>query len=90
MSVVAVEYKDSVQKGSWNKNACLLPDTSTQSSWTARTFSLFLPEGYPDSVPLDYLPYQFWDSIQALCSYVRGILTSEAILSGAGYHESKV
>lgn len=52
--------------------------------------SLFLPEGYPESVPPDYLPYQFWDSIQALCSYVRGILTAEAILLGAGFTETKV
>lgn len=91
MSIVAKEFKGSVQTAEWGANSRLAPSSQTaESHWTARLFSLFLPEGYPASVPSDYLPYQFWDSIQALCSYVRGILTSEAILSGAGYTESRV
>jgi 2-keto-3-deoxy-6-phosphogluconate aldolase len=28
--------------------------------------------------------YQAWDSVQALCSYVRGMLTSQALLTGVG------
>ncbi len=45
---------------------------------------MFLPEGYPDSVPSDYLAFQMWDTIQALCSYVRGVLSSNALLTGVG------
>ena len=31
--------------------------------------------------------FQLWDSTQALCSYVRGMLTSQAILAGIGVGE---
>lgn len=34
--------------------------------------SLFLPQGYPDSVSEDYIHYQFWDTIQAFCSTING------------------
>lgn len=47
----------------------------------------FLPEGYPDSVTPDYLAFQAWDSVQALCSYVRGMICSQAILQGIGVGE---
>ncbi|KAG2451206.1 hypothetical protein HYH02_003813 [Chlamydomonas schloesseri] len=44
----------------------------------------FLPEGFPESVSPDYLSFQAWDTVQALSSYVRGMLTSAAILRGVG------
>ena len=44
----------------------------------------FLPEGFPASTSSDYLPYQLYDSIQGLCSYVRGMLASQALLAGVG------
>lgn len=44
----------------------------------------FLPVGYPDSVRPEYLPYQFWDSVQALSSYLRSVLTTRSVLAGAG------
>lgn len=44
----------------------------------------FLPVGYPYSVREEYLTYQIWDTVQALCSYLRGILTTKAILEGSG------
>jgi hypothetical protein len=44
----------------------------------------FLPVGYPDSVREEYLTYQFWDSLQGLSSYVRGVLTAQSVLAGAG------
>lgn len=34
--------------------------------------SVFLPQGYPDSVSEDYIHYQFWDTIQAFCSTISG------------------
>jgi len=46
--------------------------------------SLFLPASFPNSVSVDYLPFQFWDSLQASSSYIRGIITTKAILSGVG------
>jgi hypothetical protein len=51
--------------------------------------SLFVPEGYPASVREGYLAFQTWDSVQGLCSYLRGVLSTQAILKGFGVgHES--
>ena len=44
----------------------------------------FLPEGYPDSVAPEYLAFQLWDTTQATCSYVRGMLVTHALMSGVG------
>ena len=33
----------------------------------------FLPQGYPDSVSVDYLQYQIWDTAQAFCSSITGM-----------------
>mmetsp|Transcript_3106 Transcript_3106/g.8822 ORF Transcript_3106/g.8822 Transcript_3106/m.8822 type:complete len:94 (-) Transcript_3106:38-319(-) len=39
----------------------------------------FLPRGYPESVRPEYLDYQYWDSAQGLCSYLRGIIAAKAM-----------
>jgi len=44
----------------------------------------FLPVGYPTSVQPEYMSYQIYDSLQALCSYLRGVLCVHAVLVGAG------
>lgn len=46
--------------------------------------SFFLPIDYPASVTDDYLEFQICDTIQAMCSYLRGLLTTRATLIGAG------
>eukprot|EP00668_Euglena_longa_P041605 GGOE01054777.1.p1 GENE.GGOE01054777.1~~GGOE01054777.1.p1 ORF type:complete len:426 (+),score=118.49 GGOE01054777.1:53-1330(+) len=46
--------------------------------------SLLLPEGFPHSVTEDYLEFQIWDTVQAVCSYLRGILCTQAVLMGVG------
>ena len=45
---------------------------------------LFLPEGYPHSVGEGYLAYQIYDSLQGICSYLRGVVASSAVLTAAG------
>lgn len=35
-------------------------------------------------MPSDYLAFQWWDTIQGLCSYVRGVLCSNALFTGVG------
>eukprot|EP01116_Phalansterium_solitarium_P023397 TRINITY_DN816_c0_g2_i2.p1 TRINITY_DN816_c0_g2~~TRINITY_DN816_c0_g2_i2.p1 ORF type:complete len:498 (+),score=99.17 TRINITY_DN816_c0_g2_i2:1093-2586(+) len=50
--------------------------------------SAFLPEGYPHSVSEDYLEYQVWDSLQAMCSSVTGVLSTQALLIGFGVGNS--
>ncbi|XP_037647861.1 RUS1 family protein C16orf58 homolog [Sebastes umbrosus] len=46
--------------------------------------SVFLPQGYPESVSGDYLQYQFWDTVQAFCSSLSGTLATQASLRGVG------
>ncbi|KAG7238935.1 hypothetical protein INR49_030482 [Caranx melampygus] len=46
--------------------------------------SVFLPQGYPDSVSADYLQYQFWDTVQAFSSSLSGTLATQASLRGVG------
>ncbi|XP_006105006.1 RUS1 family protein C16orf58 homolog [Myotis lucifugus] len=49
-----------------------------------RLLSVFLPQGFPDSVSPDYLPYQLWDSVQAFASSLSGSLATHAVLLGIG------
>jgi hypothetical protein len=49
----------------------------------------FLPIGYPSSVRSEYLEYQIYDSIQALCSYLRGVLCTKALFIAAGVGDIK-
>ncbi|XP_076608755.1 RUS family member 1 [Chaetodon auriga] len=46
--------------------------------------SVFLPQGYPESVSTDYLQYQFWDTVQAFSSSLSGTLATQASLRGVG------
>ncbi|TNN70062.1 RUS1 family protein C16orf58 [Liparis tanakae] len=46
--------------------------------------SVFLPQGYPESVSGDYLQYQFWDTVQAFASSLSGTLATQASLRGVG------
>ncbi|XP_034946241.1 RUS1 family protein C16orf58 [Chelonus insularis] len=49
---------------------------------------VFLPQGFPDSVHPDYVPYQIWDTIQAFASTIIGTLTTHSILQGVGVGKS--
>lgn len=48
---------------------------------------VFVPRGYPKSVSAGYAQFQVFDSIQGLCSYLRGVLSTQAVLSGLGVGE---
>lgn len=47
----------------------------------------FIPAN-AEGLPPDYLHFQAWDTAQALCSYIRGCLTTAALLKGAGVGDS--
>ena len=49
-----------------------------------------LPVGYPESVPLEYSKYQTYNIIQDFCSYLRGIMSTQAILEGFGVGRSDI
>lgn len=51
--------------------------------------NLFLPANYPDSVHPGYIQYQFFDSLQGLCSYLRSIASTAAVLSVAGVGDAE-
>lgn len=44
----------------------------------------FVPEGFPTSVTPDYVQFQLWDSLQGLSTYVRTMLSTQALLSAIG------
>ncbi|KAI4486730.1 hypothetical protein M0804_006100 [Polistes exclamans] len=49
---------------------------------------VFLPQGFPDSVHPDYIPYQIWDTVQAFASTIMGTLTTHSIMQAVGVGES--
>jgi hypothetical protein len=76
---------------SWSVAA--LPTAESWATWLGSCLAsllktLFLPVGWPGSVTTDYAQYQVMDTLQALCSYLRGILTTRAVLSGLGVGDS--
>uniref|UniRef100_A0A9L0SIE8 RUS family member 1 n=1 Tax=Equus caballus TaxID=9796 RepID=A0A9L0SIE8_HORSE len=62
---------------------------ATASAPLSRLLALFLPQGFPDSVSPDYLPYQLWDSVQAFASSLSGSLATHAVLLGLGVGDAK-
>ncbi|RLN48632.1 hypothetical protein BBJ28_00004717 [Nothophytophthora sp. Chile5] len=56
----------------------------TLGGLTRELQEMFLPAGYPDSVSEDYLAFQFWDTMQAMCSYLRGVLATQSVLQSVG------
>jgi len=45
---------------------------------------LFLPIGFPNTVRDGYWEYQAYDSLQGLCSYLRGVVCNAHVLQAAG------
>ncbi|KAL6573516.1 Protein root UVB sensitive 3 [Orobanche hederae] len=52
-----------------------------------RILDAFVPEGFPTSVTPDYVPFQVWDSLQGLSTYMRTMLSTQALLSAIGVGE---
>ncbi|XP_015691025.2 protein root UVB sensitive 3 [Oryza brachyantha] len=73
--------------------------TASHSSLTSRRFGnrwwrvggrllgAFVPEGFPGSVTPDYVPFQMWDTLQALSTYIRAMLSTQALLGAIGVGE---
>ncbi|KAJ8609969.1 hypothetical protein CTAYLR_008095 [Chrysophaeum taylorii] len=55
-----------------------------RSSLASLAWQSFAPHGYPESVKGEYFEYQVWDSVQGLCSYVRGVISTSAVLTASG------
>jgi hypothetical protein len=83
----AEEIGDNYQRRHYDHDGLKQPAAAAAagSGATARFLSsLFLPVGFPSSVREEYLEYQFWDTVQALSSYLRGIFSTRAVLASAG------
>lgn len=59
------------------------PGQQSSSLWWSLC-AAFLPEGYPSSVTPDYLPFQIWDTLQGLSTYVRSMLSTQVLLGALG------
>ncbi|CAH0578224.1 unnamed protein product [Chrysodeixis includens] len=59
-------------------------DESKHEEYANVLKKIFLPHGYPDSVSSDYMSYQMWDTAQAFCSTITGILATQEVLRGVG------
>eukprot|EP00127_Corallochytrium_limacisporum_P000278 Clim_evm25s9 gene=Clim_evmTU25s9 len=56
-----------------------------------RTFWVtFLPLGYPQSVPNNYLPYAKWQFVQVLFGTMAGVLSTQALLFAVGMGKGAV
>ncbi|WIA28880.1 hypothetical protein OEZ86_011404 [Tetradesmus obliquus] len=83
------EHKAGKQQQQWKVVSGELVSTSApanqQASGIRQLFvSAFLPVGYPDSVTPDYTGFIAWNTVQAISSYVRGVLSSHAVFKGVG------
>ncbi|XP_019166363.1 PREDICTED: protein root UVB sensitive 3 isoform X1 [Ipomoea nil] len=54
---------------------------------SGKILQAFIPEGFPNSVTPDYVPFQVWDLLQGLSTYVRMMLSTQALLSAIGVGE---
>ncbi|KAL6645149.1 hypothetical protein ACP70R_016757 [Stipagrostis hirtigluma subsp. patula] len=52
-----------------------------------RVLGAFVPEGFPGSVTPDYVPFQTWDTLQGLSTYIRAMLSTQALLGAIGVGE---
>ncbi|XP_021800450.1 protein root UVB sensitive 3 isoform X2 [Prunus avium] len=52
-----------------------------------RILEAFVPEGFPSSVTPDYVPFQVWDLLQGLSTYIRTMLSTQALLGAIGVGE---
>ncbi|XP_026385378.1 protein root UVB sensitive 3-like isoform X2 [Papaver somniferum] len=50
------------------------------SEVSTRIVGAFVPEGFPTSVTPDYVPFQIWDSLQGLSTYIRMMLSTQWFL----------
>lgn len=53
----------------------------------SRVLGAFVPEGFPGSVTPDYVQFQMWDTLQGLSTYIRAMLSTQALLGAIGVGE---
>uniref|UniRef100_A0A166EC12 Protein root UVB sensitive/RUS domain-containing protein n=1 Tax=Daucus carota subsp. sativus TaxID=79200 RepID=A0A166EC12_DAUCS len=96
-SQVVVEEWNGTASSKLSKTATITAVSSTQFTISRhgsrfnhvsnRFIQAFVPEGFPSSVTPDYVPFQVWDLLQGLSTYVRMMLSTQALLSAIGVGE---
>lgn len=76
------------EAGSFPTSPSIKKSSSQFKQITRRILEAFVPEGFPDSVTSDYVPFQVWDSLQGLSTYVRTMMSTQALLSAIGVGET--
>ncbi|XP_045510410.1 RUS family member 1 isoform X1 [Colias croceus] len=66
------------------QNRILVCETQKANWILAWLKEIFLPQGFPDSISMDYLEYQVFDTAQAFCSTITGILATKEVMTGVG------
>ncbi|OIW02184.1 hypothetical protein TanjilG_02408 [Lupinus angustifolius] len=60
---------------------------ASSSSITIQRSGARFTHGFPTSVTSDYVPFQIWDLLQGLSTYIRTMLSTQALLSAIGVGE---
>ncbi|EMS57726.1 hypothetical protein TRIUR3_24734 [Triticum urartu] len=66
-----------------NHALCIKP----LSMYCISTPKIKLAKGFPGSVTPDYVPFQMWDTLQGLSTYIRAMLSTQALLGAIGVGE---
>lgn len=82
------EWTQSIHRKTPIKSESDPPSNSLRFDLWSIFRSVFLPIGYPESVTADYGVFQICDTIQALSSYLRGLLTTRSTLIAIGVGRS--
>ncbi|XP_058070401.1 protein root UVB sensitive 3 isoform X1 [Magnolia sinica] len=94
MTITVVEEWSGSSSSKLSKTAVITADSSSSLSLQRcgsgfnevrrRILNAFVPEGFPSSVTPDYVQFQVWDSLQGLSTYIRSMLSTQALLSAIG------
>lgn len=82
-----LEFRDGQLQAQWHLDRqAVQPVSRSQrpSGLKQLLLSAFMPEGWPDAVTPDYTGFVAWNTVQAISSYVRGVLSSHAVFKGVG------
>lgn len=82
------EYRDGHLHSQWRLGDSQSVESVSTSKRTSGLqqllLSAFMPVGWPDAQPPDYTCFVAWHTVQAISSYVRGVLASHAVFKGVG------
>ena len=82
-----LEYRDGQLQEQWRLDGQAMEPLSSvkhTSGFKQLLLSAFMPVGWPEAVTPDYTGFVAWHTVQAISSYVRGVLASHAVFKGVG------